>query len=479
MHACRVWFGVLWCCVAAATSAAPMLTADQARSDLRILKRALVTLHPGLYRNATPAQIDAAFTAADAEVAQGAERAQMFLLASKLAAAVRCGHTWASPYNQSQAVRDEVFARADKLPFTLRVVEGRFLITGSMLPELKVGSEVLGIDGRDAAQIAAALMPYLRADGSADGKRLSQLDSGRNGGAMDRLFPLRFAPQDGRYQLRLHEAAGQAPRSLSVPAVREAARDAAGLKPEPDDWRFDIDGDTARLTLPSFAFWNSRFDARGFLARSFAELRAAQTPFLVIDIRRNEGGDDALGQALLAYLLREPFTIAGGRRESAYERVPYILARYLDTWDFGFFDRTGQARRGSGRNWLLSDSEAQRIEPTAMPYDGRSVLLVGPQNSSAGFVLARDMQRSQAAVLVGQPTGGSQRGLNGGQLAWITLPASGVAVDIPLVAHFADGDPPDTGVMPDVVVPQRFDDAAAGVDTDLEAARKLIGGWRR
>ena len=76
MHACRVWFGILWCCVAAVTSAAPMHTADQARSDLRILKRALVTLHPGLYRNATPAEIDAAFTAADAEVVAGAANVQ-------------------------------------------------------------------------------------------------------------------------------------------------------------------------------------------------------------------------------------------------------------------------------------------------------------------------------------------------------------------------------------------------------------------
>ena len=50
-----------------------------------------------------------------------------------------------------------------------------------------------------------------------------------------------------------------------------------------------------------------------------------------------------------------------------------------------------------------------------------------------------------AATLVGQPTGGNLRGLNGGQLAWITLPASGVAVDIPLLAAIHPGDPPDAG----------------------------------
>ncbi len=58
------------------------------------------------------------------------------------------------------------------------------------------------------------------------------------------------------------------------------------------------------------------------------------------------------------------------------------------------------------------------------------------------------------------------------------LPASGVGVEIPLLAHFAPGDPPDAGVAPDVLVAPRWADAQAGVDTEVAAARTRLAKWR-
>ncbi len=465
-----------------AAAGAPEISAADAQRDLRILKRALTELHPGLTRYTTLAQIDADFAAATAAVAGGSSRAQMVVLASKLSASLHCGHTWVSPYNQRQDVVDGVFKRADKLPLTLRWVEGRVLVTGSAAAGVVAGSELLAIDGRPMADIGGALLPLLRADGLHVGARLkslSQLDSGPNGGAMDRLFPLLFAPQgsatDSRYTLTLREPGSAAVRDIGVPATTTAERDKA-LPPASAAWALRVDGDTGVLTLPTFAFWRSDFKPEAFLQQTFATLRGL--PFLIIDQRDNEGGDDAIGRAVLGHLLRAPLQLPGSRVESAYERVPYVLARYLDTWDFGFFDRTGQVTKGPDRNWLLPDRPGARIEPVAAPYAGRSVMLVGPQNSSAGFILARDVQRSGAATLVGQPTGGNVRGLNGGQLCWINLPASGVGVDIPLVAAFTAGNPPDAGVLPDIAVAPRWADAVAGVDTEMQAALQQVARWR-
>jgi hypothetical protein len=415
-------------------------------------------------------------------VAAGSSRAQMVVLASQLSASLHCGHTWVSPYNQRQDVTDGVFNRADKLPLTLRGVEGRVLVTGSAAAGVEAGSELLAIDGRPMTAVRDALLPLLRADGRHVGaqlKRLSQLDSGPNGGAMDRLFPLLFAPafsrEGGRYVLTLRERDSAAPRQVTVPAATTAERDRTLPAPS-TAWSFRVERDTGILTLPTFAFWRSSFKPEAFLQQTFAALRGV--PFLIIDLRDNEGGDDAIGRALLGHLLRAPLQLPGYRMESAYERVPYALARYLDTWDFGFFDRTGQVKKGPDRNWLLPDQAGARIEPVAQPYAGRTVVLIGPQNSSAGFLLARDIQRSGAATLLGQPTGGNLRGLNGGQLCWITLPASGVGVDIPLVAAVAEGNPPDAGVLPEVAAAPRWADAVAGADTEMRAALALITAWR-
>lgn len=468
----------------ARASGGASLSAAQARADLQLLHHGLHTLHPGLHRRATRAQLGAAFASAEQAVAGGSTQAGMFLLCSHIAATVNCGHTWASHFNARKDLRQLLTDGPDKLPFTLRWVQGRALITGSAAAGLAAGTELLAIDGRPVAQIAAALLPLLRADGQhagALGKRWAQLDSGPSGNAMDWLFPLRFPPTGGRWRLTLREPPLQAGamRELAVPAISLAERQRSLPAPTPQ-WSFEREADTALLRLPTFAFWNSGFKADAFLARTFTALRGL--PYLVIDLRDNEGGDDNIARQVLAHLLRAPYETPAVRLESAYEQVPDDLLPHLGTWNRGFFDRRGQATPLPDGRWLLPAPATVRVEPVAAPYPGRTVVLVGPQNSSAGFLFARDLQRSGAAVLMGEPTGGNLQGLNGGQLAWLTLPASGVAVDIPLRATYTladDGEaPPDRGVLPELPVAPRFEDAAQGIDTTLLAAGALIAGWR-
>ncbi len=457
------------------------LTPAQAQSEIRLLERALVALHPGLYRYRTPSQIDAEFAAAEAAVSQGASIGTMYLLASRLSAAVRCGHTWTNPLNQSGAVARSVLGAADKLPLRLRVVAGRLLVTASADPQVQAGDELIAVDGRAAPDLIAELLPYLRADGSNDGKRLSQLDSGVNGGAMDRLFPLLHPPANGRYALRIRKlAAGETPRTVAVAASTVAWREdtlaAGGQSVASEAWRLQFAAPMAILTMPTFAFWRGNFDWRRFLDDAFTEIGRRGITGLVLDLRRDEGGDNAVGDALLAHLLRTPYAPPASRAEVRFERVPYALAHFLDTWDFDFFDHTGQVQALGGRNLrlLTANEGGMPIMPAAPHYAGRTVALVGPQMSSAGFLIGRDLQRSHAAILVGQELGGNLGGMNGGQLAWLNLPKSGVAVDNPLVAWTPTTPQPDATVVPDVPVPQDFDAAAHGTDWEMGAAMAVL-----
>ncbi len=451
------------------------LTAEQAQRELRILERGLTDLHAGLYRYRTPEQIRAEFARAQAEVADGSDALEMYLIASRISAAVRCGHTWTNPLNQGPAVQ-AALAALPAPPLRVRLLEGRLLVTASVDPRVPADAEILSIDGRTPAALVAEFLPYLRADGGNDGKRLSQLDSDENGGALERLLPLLHPPGADGYRLRLRMRGNGREVEVVVAGLPVAERErrlaAAGAAQADVAWRFAIDGDTATLTLPTFAFWNDDFDWRGFLDRSFATLEAKKIPFLILDLRRNEGGDSDIGRALIAHLLTAPYTPPATRSESAYERAPYALARFLDTWDFSFFDRTGQVTRGPGRNWSLPDAAAQRIEPVAKPYRGLVVALTGSRMSSAGYLVARDLKATGAATLIGGETGGNLRGLNGGQLAWLVLPTSGVSVDIPLLAHFTAGESPDRGVLPDIAVRTRLEDAVAGIDPDRAAAER-------
>jgi hypothetical protein len=106
------------------------------------------------------------------------------------------------------------------------------------------------------------------------------------------------------------------------------------------------------------------------------------------------------------------------------------------------------------------------------------VLLTGPQMSSAGYLIARDLKASGAATLIGRETGGNLRGLNGGQITWLTLPISGVSIDIPLLASFATTAERDGGVLQDIAVRTRLEDVAAGIDPDMVAAKRWLARRR-
>lgn len=456
------------------------LSAEQVRRDMAILRRTMVELHPGLYRYLAPAQFDSIFTDITRPLAAGATRGELYLAATRIAAAARCGHTWTNPLNQAPAVMEELFRRQDKLPLRLELVEDRFLVLASAVPEVHAGDELVAVQGISSAEIVREALPYLRADGASDGKRRAQLSHGTEPSAMDALFPLLHPPVGGRYELMVRARSAARAIALSVAATTTARRDstlvAQGNRLPATDWSFAITGDTAVMTLPTFVVRGAKTDWKAWLRDAFTQLDERRIPLLVLDIRRNEGGDGEVVDSVLSYLVHESRAVPVSRPESAYERVPYVLARFLETWDFGFFDRTGKVVKTQGRNWQLSTAPAipDTVRPAARRYRGTTVLLVGPENSSAGFLLARRAKESHVALVVGQPTGGNYRGLNGGELAWVTLPNSGVAVDIPLIAWMPATPQFDTPVIPDVVVPHPFEAVARGADVDREAVTALV-----
>ncbi len=456
---------------------------------MRVLVNALKSLHPALTKYRSPAEMEAAFARFEGRGQAARSAAEMYLAATELAAAVRCGHTWTNVLNQSGAARAALLEPPNKLPLLLRLVDGRWLVMASANPAVAAGDEVLAIDGVGAAQMVERLLPYLRADGRGDGKRLRQLSHDRDDySQLDVLWPLLSPPQEGRYRLELRRASG-ARATVRLKAVslrqRERALAARGLEPRSGAWSFRVDGPVATLTMPTWSFWNSTFDWAAFIDESFARLQREQVPYLVIDIRANEGGDGAIGNRVLSHLIREPLGYQRLQNVSSYERVPYALARYLDTWDYGFFDRTGDVERitegtAAGKFRVKSRISAPGlITPAPSRYEGRAFVLVGAENSSATFVFADFVQRTRTATLVGQPTGGNRRGLNGGELAWVVLPHSGVAVDIPLLAADYDAATPDASVTPEVLVEPSFAAAAAGRDLEREAVMAAIQDARK
>ena len=101
-------------------------------------------------------------------------------------------------------------------------------------------------------------------------------------------------------------------------------------------------------------------------------------------------------------------------------------------------------------------------------------MLVDGVCSSATFQFARLVKAGRLGTLVGEPTGGNLRGINGGAFFFVRLPESRLEIDLPLIGYFPPGSPPDAGLLPDVPAAPTRASIAAGADPGMAAALNLV-----
>ena len=124
-----------------------LLEKEGLAEDVKLLRRAIGHLHPGLYRYNTPEGIESAFRNLESDFSRTRTLRGAFLSLSRFTAQLRCGHTYPNYWNQSDAVAREVWGGADKLPFLFRWEGRRMFVTASADDRLRPGDEILELNG--------------------------------------------------------------------------------------------------------------------------------------------------------------------------------------------------------------------------------------------------------------------------------------------------------------------------------------------
>ena len=484
----RACLGALVSAAGAHAARAEGVIADAAglQADAALFARAYTALHPGLLRYQSAAEAQARFAVLRREFDRPTTRAEAYLAFSRVTAAVRCGHSFLNPANQEGPGLALISDSRDRLPFRFAWLGGRMVVLdgrGSH-PALTPGAEVLSIGGVSCRTLLRDLRPLVPADGANDARRIRSLDvrGEENWPLFDVLLPM-LRPEavaGGTARLQVRPSGSGSVRSFEVPLLTRAER-VRGTLPgvtnggDEPAWRMErlADG-SGWLAMPTWAVFDRKWNWRTVLESDLDQLAADRAPGLVIDLRGNVGGLD-VGAVILSRLVDRDTPRPPERQLTRYRHTPADLDPHLKTWDRRFRD-WGEAAAGPDPQGFYAlardpdDEEGGLIRPRGRRFRGRVVVLTDAANSSATFGFAELIKLRGLGVLVGQATGGSRRGINGGAFFFLQLPNSGLEVDVPLIGYYPTTPQPDAGVAPDLAITVTAGDVALGRDPQRLAA---------
>lgn len=489
-----------------------VLTAEQATRDVALLRRALETVHPGLYRYSDEPAIDAAFArlekAAAAPITELAFHAEI----ARLLAAIHCDHTKAEMPEALDQFRTN---NPTHLPLRFQLIEGRMTVVSNdgQAGAPPAGSEILAINGMPVPSLLLQLAPLVSYDGATDQAIAAKLadDSDLMGDDFNENYPALFGFPD-RWQIEWKPVGGARATTATLQPIRFAqwtTLTGPGAKYRSEfynaiTWR--MSGTTARLGIDTFVNYRNPVQATAFLSGFFAAMQEAGTDHLILDLRKNGGGSEDVSVALGRYLIDRPFTWA---KPTRYKAVRYgDLPQYFETWGDrearfnapldaftetadGWYDRIPVL---NGETVSDGDSTFEQQPIGDLAFRGRLTILSGPRNGSGATRTIAQLKEKAGAVVIGEDSAGSAEGPTSGSIFLMKLPESGIKVRIPEawnrtnIASFVPGKgvPVDQLVMPTLADFEAGRDRTIGVaqglltvpdDTAAVVAKALMGDW--
>jgi len=193
-----------------------------------------------------------------------------------------------------------------------------------------------------------------------------------------------------------------------------------------------------------------------FLRRSFSEIRLRRAAGVIIDLRKNGGGDSGLGDTLISYISSGGMKMRISKHSKAWAAMHGATDPFKD-WE----------------NGKLYEYKATTLTtPAANPlrYNGKVAVLIGTGTFSSANMLTNAIKDFQLATLVGEST--AEPANDYGEIFSFMLPYTHIVAQGAFKMFTrANGDEKDfNGIRPDIEVTISAKDISAKQDTVLDRA---------
>jgi len=428
------------------------ISPENLRNDVDFLIRKYEKIHPNLYAYKNKESFNLKIVTLKDEITDSLTSLDFWMRLAPIINELKDGHTSVSPNYKDVGLYLKKFnsSKYRYLPFSVFIVDSVIYlreIYGENSTSIKAGAIIKTINSHSSSEIIKKLVDYK------SGERLAyRLYYAQRTFLWD--FTL-FYPSE-KYKVEYIENGILKTANLIGITEDETNLYSSKVFSELPDYIFKlIDKNIGYLEYNECRDYE-KFKA--LLDSSFTVIRQKGIKNLIIDIRKNGGGNSDLNELLLSYLYNKPFNSYNSinvkvtddirKLNDFYKQFPNDTTISLDTY-----------KRNTPINSLL--------------FDGKIYLLTSTFTFSSGADCAMLFKDYNIGIIVGQETGGLPSGY--GDSFSFKLPNSGLNASVSYKYFIRPSSENDgKGVLPDVPFKYSINDLLKGNDLEMDYVIKQI-----
>jgi C-terminal processing protease CtpA/Prc len=348
---------------------------------------------------------------------------------------------------------------------------------------IRPGMEITKVNGHSAAAILRRILPLVPGDGDIETGKWNEISN-----IFAQYYWLAFE-QSTEFTVEARNGSGlkvvahlagvtdserRTNQNVANAAIRAKLKEQRGWSSDNLSMRFLCGGEVAEIHIGHFV--GDNFSQ--WVETTFETLQQKQTGVLILDLRGNGGGEDKNVALFLSFLVNKPF------RYLDHVDVKTITPSFQDQlgWsaDFSTILKERTVPNPSGGYLLTAEMLPGLADqpPADHTFQGKIFVFIDGGSFSGAADLAALIHHLKRGTFIGEETGGGYYGNSSGKLPTVTLPNSGLKLQLPLYGYWnavAGDDGERRGTRPDYVVPTNLSAVLQGQDEQLNTALKLAG----